>query len=268
MPPTGSPPWIGEIQEVHARRLAIAAVEHCTRWTEVAVSLRERLVGDEVAPESATAQVSMRAEDLSRLGELEIQSDRWGRVLAVAATALGGDELGDRERPAMWIALGEVQLETWGAPTEVRSLNEVRPQGSSRRRRAAAPGQSTQPVSVGGGALLQALEAPGVRHWWQALSLFSWMVDLGFECLGELRFDGSREQLSGSTWPSGWPLPGRQGASGAGPDEVLERAVDRAPDRALDRGLDKGSDWLTGRRTLQPGRWNLDLSLSAQDRLG
>jgi hypothetical protein len=199
--PAADPPPIAPRHGALAQRLIVRAVEHCGRWADVAemwtsasetIARRELDAGmRDVGPtSSAAARRAVLAEleqrDWRTLETLERERERWSAVFAVCATALGGDELGDRERPELWMHLVRAQLTEWGS--EVAESTQA---GVADERR----------VFSGSEAWIRGIAAPGVERWWQALAVLEWVERNGPEGLGGLEWWPEVARLSGERPP-------------------------------------------------------------------
>lgn len=223
--------WIAPRHAALAQRLMVRAVEHCGRWAEVAelwtsasetvarrdlsaqLDSREHAdaAGQRAAAKARRAVLAALEErDWGALESLEVERERWSSVFAVCATALGGDELGDRERSEVWIHLVCAQLDEWNLT--VGSDGEAAPRSDRR-------------VLLGGEAWGAAITAPGVARWWQALAVLEWVERNGPAGLDSLEW-----------WPEAWRL------SGARPP-ALFASEDRATRWLLPRLRQNSAGW-------------------------
>ena len=208
-----------------AQRLMVRAVEHCGRWADVAElwtsaseTIARRELGERadgaVERSSAAARravlAALEERDWGALESLELERERWSSVFAVCATALGGDELGDRERPEVWGHLVRAQLAEWELAVEQAD---------------AGVSNGARRVLLGAEAWVAAIAAPGVERWWQALAVLEWVERNGPEGLEALEW-----------WPEIWRL------SGARPP-VMFASEDRATRWLLPRMRQNSAGW-------------------------
>lgn len=221
MAPEPEPALLAPRHEALAQRLMVRAVEHCGRWADVAElwtsasetiarrELGERSEGDGERSSAAARRAVLAAleeRDWGALESLELERERWSSVFAVCATALGGDELGDRERSEVWPHLVRAQLDEWGVGVP------------------AGPGAGRR-VVTGAEAWVAAIAAPGIERWWQALAILEWIERNGPEGLEDLEW-----------WPEVWRFSGSR-------PPVLFASEDRATRWLLSRLRQNAAGW-------------------------